>query len=315
MFKGKLSSKVRKILIVTVALVMGFIMFIYRDWLSQDTILLSFLAISIVIGNASAFLWDWTPIFIFYYAYEFSRGHLTQIQSFFHITVNNTALYNIDKFIFGPNIPILQAQKLIQPQITIIDYIAFLWYTSFFWVPILIGYILWVKDRRYFKVFRNAYLILCFSALFTFLVFPAAPPWMASQLGILPYLNTNTWGRLYVGSLSTGLFSIVGANAVAPFPSLHVGWSVLSSYMMQSFTYKRIKGWSYLFYLYPLIMCFVVTYSSDHYVIDMIGGAVYATIAIIVAENYAKWWKIIMKKIRELLKRDHKEQLDLDAKV
>lgn len=276
-------------------------MFVKREVLTQDVFIAILLLVTFLLGGISSFLKDWTPLLLFYYAYEFTRGHLSGIQTLLHITVNNTALYNADKFIFGNNLPVILAQRLIQPQLTIIDYISFVWYTSFFWFPIVSGYILWVKDRKHFKFFRNSYLILCFMALFTFLVFPAAPPWMASQLGILPALNTNTWSRFWGGQISIGLFNFVGYNLVAPFPSLHVGWAVLGAYIFQGFTKKKIKGFSYLFYLYPLIMCFVVTYTSDHYVIDMIGGAVYAVVAIIIAKNYSAWFsriKLLFKRLK-----------------
>jgi len=267
--------------------------------MSQDAVIVALLIVSLLLGNLSLFLKDWVPTLLFYFVYEFARGHLSTIQNLLHISVNMEILYQADKLMFGANIPVLIAQKLIQPNVTIIDYVSFVWYTSFFWFPILTGFLFWIKDREFFKIFRNAYIILCFMALVTFMFFPAAPPWMASQHGILPPLNTDTWGRLYVGGVTLGLFSTVGTNPVAPFPSLHIGWSVLSAYMLQQYFKKKIKGFSYLFYLYPLIMCFVVTYTSDHYVIDMIGGAVYAAVAVFIAKNMWTWISKI-KQIRKI---------------
>jgi len=274
------------------------VMIFERKGLSQDGVFLVLILITLLLGNVLSFFKDWLPVFLFFFCYEFIRGHLPEIQSVLHISVNYTALYNIDKAIFGSNIPVILAQKLIQSTPTIIDFIAFIWYTSTFWASFFAGYYFWLKNKKFFIKFRNRFALLCFLALLTFLVFPAAPPWMASQFGVLPPLITNTWGRLQIGSLTLGIFNIVGTNPVAPFPSLHIGWSVLIAYMLFKYFKPRLKKFAWLIYLYPLIMCFVITYTSDHYVIDMIGGVVYAAVSIAICNYFEK---------RHLLKQQHTE--------
>jgi len=296
-------SKILKI-IVRVAAFFGasylLINFLARNFLSQDTIAIFFVFIAIIIEKAQTFLIDWSPIFIYVYLYEFFRGHAGILQTFLKISTHQTILLNLDKLMFGNRIPVLITQSLIRNKPTTIDYIAFFWYTSFFWIPILTGFVLWFRSRNLFKEFRNSYVLLCFMALLTFILFPASPPWLASQQGHLPHLITDTWGRLWGGQLTLGIFNSVGYNPVAPFPSLHIGWSVLCAFFYQRFFAKSLKGFSRLFYLYPIVMCFVVTYTSDHYVIDMIGGTLYALTAIYISFNYHVILKLIKKAKRKL---------------
>jgi len=237
-------------IIAAIILAIGIInFFIRRQVPSQEIVALAFVLVAIIVKRTRKFLRDWSPLFIFFYIYEFIRGHASIVQNVLNISVHKSILLRIDQFFFGTNIPVLLAQKLIQAQPTVLDYIAFLWYTSFFWVPILTGFILWFRSKQSFRLFRNAYMFLCTFALITYILFPASPPWMASQLGLLPPLITNTWGRLWLGSITLGLFNIIGYNPVAPFPSLHVGWAFLSAYFYDRFLNKKLKSYSKLFYL------------------------------------------------------------------
>ena len=252
---------------------------------TQDVAALIIILIVILVNKTREFLIDWSPMFLFVYFYEFVRGQANAIQNMFNISVNASGLFEADKLFFGDKIPVIMAQSLIQTEPTIIDYISLFWYTSFFWLPALLAAVLWIRSRMDFKYFRNAYVALTFGALLTFIVFPASPPWMTSRAGLMQPLITSTWQRLWLGNLTLGIFDSVGYNKVAPFPSLHIGCSVLLAFFCDYFAKKKIGGFSKLFYLYPAVMAFVVTYTSDHYVIDIVGGIVYAVVAILIATH------------------------------
>ena len=48
-----------------------------------------------------------------------------------------------------------------------------------FVIPLSFAYLLWLHKREHFARFTGAFLLLSYAALMTFLVFPAAPPWLA----------------------------------------------------------------------------------------------------------------------------------------
>lgn len=287
MFRN-LTESVRKNIFVGITTFVCLALFFIKPDLSFDILLLFLFLLVVIYARSKSFVKDWSPMVQYYYFYEFSQRNLTIIQQTLHISINNTLLYDVDKFLFGPQIPVLIAQQFVFEQPTILDYISYLWYTSFFILPIAAGYYLWVKNREFSLLYRNAMVILCFTALITFLVFPAAPPWMASELGIIPPVTFRPWSRLSIGELTLGLYSQVGVNPVAPFPSLHTGWAVLTAYMLSTFARINHKKWGILWYIYPTIMCLVITYTADHYVIDMLGGIAYTVISIIAATYLQK---------------------------
>ena len=100
------------------------------------------------------------------------------------------------------------------------------------------------------------------------------PPWLASAKGMIgpsdrlvgqigqrfPWFDGSTlWER--------GLHL---ANDLAAFPSLHEGMTVLVAVAL----WRRVpSGWRLLLAAYPLAMAFSLVYTGEHYVTDLVAGA------------------------------------------
>ncbi len=265
--------------IIVLASIVYFI--IERRLPAQDIVFLNIILIiySLEKKNVfSKFLHDWAPVMIFIFCYEFLRGHAYIFHKLLKIQVHKTELLEIEKLFFGNPIPTIIMQRMAQITPTSLDVLFIIIYSSFFWGAISIGIILWFKSYNFFKVFRNGYLLLCFMGLFTYILYPAYPPWMASQEGYLPILERSAWEKLQMGKFLSIVFDKVGYNPVAPMPSLHAGWALYSSIMFDMF-FK--KWWSKLIYSYPLLMGTFIVYSGDHYVVDIIAGFAYAILAVL----------------------------------
>ena len=81
-------------------------------------------------------------------------------------------------------------------------------YTSYFLVPFVLAGILWARERPAFLAFMRRLVTLTLAGLATYILFPAAPPWMAAEMGLLEGVHRTTaegWQVLGVGT--AGLFS------------------------------------------------------------------------------------------------------------
>ncbi len=58
-------------------------------------------------------------------------------------------------------------------------------YTSYFIVPFAVAGVLWIRDRLEFLRFTRRLVTLALAGLVTYIAYPAAPPWMAGQEGLL----------------------------------------------------------------------------------------------------------------------------------
>jgi membrane-associated phospholipid phosphatase len=110
-------------------------------------------------------------------------------------------------------------------------------------------------------------------------LFPAAPPWMASETGHLePTTRTvgYVWSEIPIAHFNS-LFERGSqyANPVAAVPSLHAAYTLLIVLFLW-----RSAGWARVpLALYPVAMAFALVYMAEHYVVDVLLGWLYAVAA------------------------------------
>jgi membrane-associated phospholipid phosphatase len=217
---------------------------------------------------------DWLPIVVVLGAYDFTRGAADSLGIGAHLH----PMLDFDRFVFFGEAPTewLQA-RLYEPGVVNWWDIAFtLVYTSYFIVPFALAGILWVRDRLAFLRFTKRLVSLALAGVATYIVFPAAPPWMAAEMGLLENVHRTTsegWGVLGMGT--AGLFSKgqTSANLVAAVPSLHTAFTAL----VAMFLWSRVRpGLRPLLALYPLAMGFTLIATGEHYFFDVLLGWLYA---------------------------------------
>jgi type IV secretory pathway VirB3-like protein len=219
-------------------------------------------------------LLDWAPIVAVLWAYDLTRGAADSLG----IGVHAHPMIDFDRFLFFGQAPTewLQA-RLYEPGVVNWWDVAFtLVYTSYFIAPFALAGVLWVRDRPAFLGFTRRLVSLALAGLATYIVFPAAPPWMAAQNGLLEGVERTTssgWEVLGVGT--AGLFSEgqAGVNMVAAVPSLHAAFTALVA--MFICTRVRPRLWP-LLALYPLAMGLTLMATGEHYFFDVLLGWLYA---------------------------------------
>ena len=171
---------------------------------------------------------DWLPIVVVLSAYDFSRGAADSLG----IGVHAHPMIDFDRFVFFGETPTqwLQAHLDQSGLIHWWDVAFTLVYTSYFIVPFAVAGVLWARDRLAFLRFTRRVVSLAIASLATYLAFPAAPPWMAGEMGLLEHVQrTTSEGWKVIGGGTAGLFSEgqASVNLVAAVPSLHSAISAL----------------------------------------------------------------------------------------
>jgi PAP2 superfamily len=217
---------------------------------------------------------DWLPLVLVLAAYDFTRGAADSLG----VGVHTRPMIDFDRFVFFGDTPTqwLQAHVAKPGVLTWWDVAFTLIYTSYFIVPFAVAGALWIRDRLGFRRFANRIVSLAAAGLVTYVAFPAAPPWMASEHGLIgpvqrliPQLWTWSGIGAETGVVGTGYRY---ANDVAAVPSLHAALALLVALAV----WPRRRWAQLLVAAYPLAMALAVVYTGEHYVADVLLGWVYA---------------------------------------
>ena len=216
---------------------------------------------------------DWLPIVAVLWAYDLTRGAADSLG----IGVHVHPMIDFDRAVFG-EVPTVWLQKqLYEPHVVHWWDVGFtLTYTSYFIVPFALAGWLWARDRLGFKRFTRRLVTLALAGLATYVVFPAAPPWMAGQMGLIGEVHRTTgdgWKVLSVGTASLFSKGQDVSNLVAAVPSLHSAFTML----VALFLWGRVRPWVRpLLLLYPLAMGLTLMATGEHYFFDVVLGWLYA---------------------------------------
>ena len=226
--------------------------------------------------EATQMVRDWLVLVAVYMAYDYSRGTADQ----WGIGVNYTLLRDIDRFLFFGNDPGVWMQKtFLRPDVRWYDVGGAIVYMMHFVLPVVPLAFLRVRQRTEWLSYVRRFSLTLGIAVSVFIMFPAAPPWMAAERGYFPPIQRITgrgWWELNLKTVSRTLDRGAAVlNAVAAMPSLHAGLSLLAVmwFTRNTRTWVRIASLSY-----PIAMSAALVYFGEHYVIDcLIGFAVVIT--------------------------------------
>ncbi len=274
--------KTTKYLCAIYLIAVSIFMLLHRIWFSPEQFFIfAFIAV-LFLGKGRLFLKDWLPFLMLFLSYEFLHSLVPLVSKNVHIF----PMIHFDEKIFGA-VTSVRLQALFYNPNTLkwYDYGAVLLYISHFVVPMVIGFIFWLKDRSFFKEYTFGMLILCYAAFVTYVLFPAMPPWMASNNGYIPPIKEVTaivMSHFPVFAIHLpSIYSFFAANPVAAMPSLHAAFPMI----VAMFTIKKFKFLGLAFIPYIVGVWFSVMYLGEHYLLDVIVGAIYAMVAFYFVQN------------------------------
>lgn len=249
---------------------------------------------AVVLGRAASFLRDWIPFVLLIFGYEYLRGIAGDIvvgnqrvwevprEALPEVRLEN--LIHFDAVLFFGHSPIIMVQDLLYTRGSVQpwDYFALIMYSMHFVLPSVFAFVLWLTNKRRFWTFTLAFCFMTYVAFAFFLLYPAAPPWLAQSWGVMTGFGYPQNGVLEAiqpeGFATLDTFAIWGnasPHPVAAMPSLHASfpWLVLLFAV-------RYYGWKGLWFLvYNVALWYAVLYTANHWFVDVLAGMAWATVA------------------------------------
>jgi hypothetical protein len=233
------------------------------------------LAAAIVLGCGRRFIRDFAPLALGIFAYEWGRtlAHRVHPEAFYRPQLDADRVLGLGRT------PTARFQGwFFDGHLRWHDHALIFLHSLHFAVPLGLLFAVWLACRPLFVQAAAALLATSFVAAFVFLVFPAAPPWLAVRAGLLHGVVRIRALDEAQGAHGT-LQHLFDDNPVAAVPSLHAAYALLVVLIVRRI-WPRLTP---LAVAYAVAMHFAVVYLGEHYVIDLVAGDALAL---------AAWWAV-----------------------
>ncbi|HET7566474.1 MAG TPA: phosphatase PAP2 family protein [Gaiellaceae bacterium] len=228
---------------------------------------------------------DWLPFVLALWLYDLIRGWADGAW----MPVHYGRQIQLDKLAGLGSVPTVWLQQHLwhgADAIAWYDYATWGVYMSYFFTPTLVLAVLWWRSPPLFRRLAAMVVALAVLGCATYVLFPAAPPWLAAQHGLVPPLDRLIGDvNLHVPVVQFGALWETGTrygNDVAAVPSLHAAYTLL----VALFLVRRLRSpLRHLLWLYPPAMAFALVYSAEHYVCDIVLGWIYCLVVYAVCER------------------------------
>ena len=295
-----------------------------REWLTFWMLLTLFAACGGEFGVwRRAVVRDWLPLLAVLFAYDLLRGIANEIggdvfglprllsNPLNKVSAVRAHLWppiDVDRTLFSGTVPTTWLQDhFYDPGVAHwYDRLAVCIYLSHFLVSLVLAILLWCVNYPLFRRYLAALVSLTVVTLATYVMFPAAPPWMASINNAFPtsslpvrcvppevsgpacqQVHRVVPETLHVLGGSTVDSAVekgaAYSNAVAAMPSLHAAIPML----LVVFFWRevRLRGKVGLS-LYAGGMAITLVYGGEHYVADVLAGWIYAVVVVLVLRRF-----------------------------
>ena len=278
-------SLVRGVLVI--GLTLAFVVTCSRVGLPTDRVVLlgwvvagvAVFAVTDGVRRVGRLLADWLPLAALLLAYDATRGLADGLGVTVHVAEPAAA----DRWLAGGALP----TAVLQQHWAADWWTAFaaLIYSSHFVVTPLVLGILWVRNRPRWGRYAGLVVGLSAAGLVTYVLYPAAPPWLAAKQGVIdPVRRLSGVGWEVLGLPRAGALladSQAQVNQVAAVPSLHTAFAVLTCLVLYPVAKRAWQRAGLV--AYPVAMALVLVWSGEHYVVDTLLGAVYAVGVVVLA--------------------------------
>jgi membrane-associated phospholipid phosphatase len=246
---------------------------------------------------------DWLPFILFLFAYDYARSIADETGFTPHLAPQ----LKVERFLFGTPLPTtgLQEQFYHPPAAAWYDYSAWVVYLTHFFATLGLAAILWRFAYPLFKRWRTLVVGLSTAGFATYVLYPAVPPWLASDQGKIGHVD-KIKDQMFAHTGTKAIASAVEKNwvdKVAAMPSLHSAFPLM---MMLLFWHKGWK-WRIPFAAYAVAMGLTLVYTGEHFVVDILAGWAYAAIVYFLA---SRWWRWREGKAAD---KAHQEEVDRRA--
>lgn len=269
-----------------------------RIFWTPDTLFIVLLVVFTAFGQARGFIIRFFPLVLLITLYDLFRGIADDLNRNVHFT----EMIEFDRWMFFGKLPTVVLQEWWwHGVVRWYDFYFYFLYTMHFVSPVLLAVVIWKKADKHYWQYMWALVGLSFAAFVTYVLYPAAPPWMASIEGYIEEpmrrVSSDIWWAMGINDFDK-LYDQLPANPVAAIPSLHSAYPLLISLFTTGLFGMKRFWW---IYIYPISMWVGVVYIGEHYVIDVILGAMYATLAYFLSVAAFNWYYKPKRKLRILI--------------
>jgi membrane-associated phospholipid phosphatase len=229
---------------------------------------------------------DWLPLVAVILVYDLLRG----VADGLVFQTQTTPQIRVEQALFGTPVPTVRLQNHFwhgPNHLHWWDYAAWFLHLTHFFATFIALAVIWVFAHERFSRYAAMVCVLALTGFATYVLFPAAPPWMAAQNGDLGRSNRivgDVWHQLPISSGGAVFEHGKGyANDVAAMPSLHAAFALLFTLYLWRLVPRYVRP---LLAVYPVAMSLALVYLGEHYLIDCVAGWVYAAFAF-VSVNWA----------------------------
>ena len=247
--------------------------------IEPEWVVLALLVIAIPLGRGLTFIVDWGPFLLLFLAYEEMRGFAAKTGFLPH------DLSGLERFVFGGNIPTLVLQHAFYRPgvVSAQDVVGLFFYFMHFPLPILVGFVFWLRSRDHYHRYIAALLLMSFIAFATYLFWPSAPPWY--QLHAVVKINNQTVHALWDNRYSvSAIYASFNPNQFAAFPSLHAAFPALAAV----YAWSRYRWLSIALIGWTGGVVLSIVYLGEHYVVDALDGFLYVAVASLLVEGFVR---------------------------
>lgn len=270
-------------LLVAYVAALGGMVLVKGLFISGDRYFLILLVPALALGLGRAYVRDFLPFVVLILLYEELRGLAHTIHGWIGFGPFYEPPIWLDRLLFLGAMPPEAVQRwLWTGELQWYDQVLALLNRAHFFVPPTLLFLIWLERREHFYRCAATLVLVSFAAAVVFLVFPVAPPWRAAEvgdLGELVKIGSVQAASAPVETSRSLIADMLLRNPYAAVPSLHTGYSLLA--LVFAWTWRRGAG--LLFLPYTAAMWFCIVYFADHYVADILAGAVMAL---------AAWWAV-----------------------
>ncbi|VAX32548.1 phosphoesterase, PA-phosphatase related [hydrothermal vent metagenome] len=181
-------------------------------------------------------------------------------------------LIRADYWLLG-GYPTVWLERVVNPYLTEILQLA---YTSYYFLPVILGIALKIKKRETEFDEGLLFILLCFYLSYVgYILFPAlGPRYTMNHLQSIPLKGTMLSEKIY-----SILNSIEGIKRDA-FPSGHTAVTLVVLHL----AYRYEKRLFYIYLPITVLLVFATVYCRYHYVVDVLGGIVLYVITMIAGQ-------------------------------
>jgi hypothetical protein len=300
---GRRNDRLLLAAVAVYAVLLSILMIARGISVTPELIVVAFGLAALIIGRGRLFLRDWIPFLALFFAYELMRGYADK----FGLPIHVSDVIALERIVGLGGLPTLWLQQLHQGAQSALDPLAtisLIFYFLHFPLPLVVGFLLWIHQRRTYYDFVGALIVLSMTAFVTYLLLPVAPPWWADKYGyvsgVLHLRDTGFAGLVEVFGFGNYFYSYqnvyaISSNDVAAFPSLHAAYPFLA-FLFARRAFPR-AGW--LMLGYTACVWFAIVYLGEHWVVDILGGVAYSFAAYFAVLHGPRWARRFMEKVAD----------------